>query len=572
MTGAYVRAARSAQIAISQRAPSSAIRPSSGSYAARWQSTQAQPHDEPADHTRETYLPIGQAKAAKNNTKPVTVTNPERVNDETTSIRRSFRSYLQNSSPNTIVERDGLTGAKVSQDGFIFDSTTNLSSSILDLIDRGLHKQPNHPLNITRRLIEEVFQSPEFIHYDFPDPVVSVKDNFDDLGFPQDHPGRSRTDTYYVDAKNVLRTHTSAHQNYAFKDIQQNGDYGFTICADVYRRDSIDRSHFPVFHQMEGARCWMLASNIPSRYEAMTKRQDKIIRDLQRLPKHTLEIVEDAPSFDLKTNPPQLEHDEYEVELMVAHLKRMLELLIQRVFTAAVKAGVGGKEMEGKPLQVRWVEAYFPFTSPSFELEVQWQGEWLELLGCGIVQQPILRRNGLKNSIGWAWGLGVERLAMLLFGIPDIRLFWSEDQRFLSQFKAGQISKFEPFSKYPACYKDVAFWVPAAPASASPLGAKPDSGVAAAAGGDSTKASPAEVHSSAFHENDVMEVVRNVGGTLVEDVKLVDEFLHPKSNRKSLCYRINYRSLERTLTNEEVNELHSQITGQLTNELGVELR
>lgn len=257
---------------------------------------------------------------------------------------------------------------------------------------------------------------------------------------------------------------------------------------------------------------------------------------------------------------------------MVAHLKKSLEVLIQRVFTQATEAGVGGAEMKGKQLQIRWVEAYFPFTSPSFEMEVQWQGEWLELLGCGIVQQPILNKNGLIDSVGWAWGLGVERLAMLLFGIPDIRLFWSTDERFLSQFQEGKITKYEPFSKYPACYKDVAFWISSAPAGASPIEAQAATGVAAAAGGDSTKASPSETQPAAFHENDVMEIVRDVGGTLVEDVKLVDEFVHPRTGRKSLCYRINYRSLERTLTNEEVNDLHRQIQSKMSSELGVELR
>lgn len=80
------------------------------------------------------------------------------------------------------------------------------------------------------------------------------------------------------------------------------------------------------------------------------------------------------------------------------------------------------------------------------------------------------------------------------------------------------------------------------------------------------------VLSSAFHENDVMEIAREVCGDLVEDVRLTDEFTHPKTGRKSLCYRINYRSLERTLTNEEANELHERLRTLLVARLGVELR
>ncbi|OOF99425.1 hypothetical protein ASPCADRAFT_41141, partial [Aspergillus carbonarius ITEM 5010] len=203
-----------------------------------------------------------------------------------------------------------------------------------------------------------------------------------------------------------------------------------------------------------------------------------------------------------------------------------------------------------EPLKVRWVEAYFPFTSPSWELEVFWQGDWLEVLGCGVIKQELLNNSDVPNRVGWAFGIGLERIAMLLFNIPDIRLFWSRDERFLSQFRAGEITRFEPFSKHPACYKDVAFWLPSASASGG-----------SAAGG----AAP-------VHENDIMEIVRGEAGDLVEDVRLIDEFTHPKTHRKSLCYRINYRSLERTLTNEKTNNLHNRVRQKLVNLLGVELR
>lgn len=78
---------------------------------------------------------------------------------------------------------------------------------------------------------------------------------------------------------------------------------------------------------------------------------------------------------------------------------------------------------------------YFPFTHPSWELEVHFNGDWLEVLGCGITRHDILKSAGAPGTIGWAFGLGLERLAMLLYDIPDIRLFWSKDTGFLSQFK-----------------------------------------------------------------------------------------------------------------------------------------
>ncbi|KAJ9653501.1 phenylalanyl-tRNA synthetase alpha subunit, mitochondrial [Neophaeococcomyces mojaviensis] len=485
-----------------------------------------------------------------------------------------FQRSLASAPQNKIIHdtTGSGSGANILGQPFVFDDVSNVTDSILGLVGRNLYDTPNHPLHITRKLIESVFQYPLYKNHIASNPVVTTKDNFDVLGFPKDHPGRSRTDTYYVDSQTVLRTHTSAHQHAAFQYMSQNPEKGYTICADVYRRDSIDRSHFPVFHQMEGARMWqqyrMKTTKGGTRLMGQEERKAQIKEDLDNLPEHSLEIIDEGGHHNYKTNPVQISHDEKESELVVQHLKRSLELLVQRVFTAAQEAMPGTKQEQ---LKVRWVEAYFPFTSPSFELEVFWQGEWLELLGCGVTKQEILNNAGLNDRIGWAWGIGVERLAMLLFEIPDIRLFWSQDERFLSQFKEGQITRFKPFSKYPPCYKDVSFWVRPSPDGASPIGAESSSGVAAAAGGDSTKASPAETQPAAFHENDIMEVVRNVAGTLVEDVKLVDEFVSPKTSKKSLCYRINYRSNERTLTNEEVNSLHDQVLQQLT-KLPIEIR
>lgn len=487
---------------------------------------------------------------------------------------RKLKRRLYEEAGNKILQIGDLKGAKISGYAHVFDDTTNLSPSILSNVDRDIYLYPNHPICITRKLIESVFPPPIFRNYTARNPVVTTHENFDVLGFPEDHPGRARTDTYYVNKDNVLRTHTSAHQHAAFQHISTSPEMGYTICADVYRRDSIDRSHYPVFHQMEGARLWKLEYNRPrqSRFDAMTERKARIMKDVESLIPRKLYVVEEVPCFDRERNPPQLQHDEEEVRFMVRHLQGSLELLVDRIFAAAKSERVGSAASNDEPLQIRWVEAYFPFTSPSFELEVFWKGDWLELLGCGIVKQSILNNADLKDHVGWAWGIGVERLAMLLFDIPDIRLFWSRDTRFLNQFHEGRIKKFKQFSKYPPCYKDIAFWITPSPAAASPVGAESDSGVAAAAGGDATKASPASNQPDAFHENDIMEIVRDVAGSLVEDVKLLEEFVHPTSGRKSLCYRINYRSLETTLTNAEVNKLHDKVAENLTSELGVELR
>lgn len=429
----------------------------------------------------------------------------------------------------------------------IIDDWTNVPPTILSYLPRKLHLQPSHPVSITRQVIESNFPAPSYTHYNSLEPVVTVYQNFDSLGFPADHPGRDRSDTYYINKDTVLRTHTSAHEAEIFRDCQSDG---YTISADVYRRDAIDRSHYPVFHQMEGARMWnrqaVSGGNIAK----------TVWKDIALLPKYGLEVEDPNPTFHHERNPLQAgHHSAEEVEAIAAHLKRSLEGVVVGLFARARKAALAAGRTNGdaeEPLKIRWVEAYFPFTSPSWELEVFWQGDWLEILGCGVTKQELYMNAGVPHKLGWAFGIGLERVAMLLYSIPDIRLFWSRDPRFLSQFSSmDSISRFIPFSKYPACYKDVSFWLRSSSSSAG--------------GGLRSNAQD-------FHENDVMEIVRDIGGDMVEDVKRIDEFTHPVSGRKSMCYRINYRSLERTLRNEEADQMHQSISRQLVGNLGVELR
>ncbi|KAL9030716.1 MAG: hypothetical protein Q9196_001188 [Gyalolechia fulgens] len=427
------------------------------------------------------------------------------------------------------------------------DSWTNVPSSVLALIPRRLHIQPSHPVSLTRELIESRFPSPTYAHYNDLSPVVTVAENFDSLGFPTDHPGRNRSDTYYINKDTVLRTHTSAHEAELFR---RNASEGYTISADVYRRDAIDRSHYPIFHQMEGSRMW------DRRKVRGGDVAQAVWDDLSKMSKHNLQVEDPNPTVHPERNPLQAGHHSIqEVEAVAAHLKRSLEGVVVELFSKAKQAAAAANTVEAsteEPLKIRWVEAYFPFTSPSWELEVFWQGDWLEVLGCGVTKQDVLINAGVPDQLGWAFGLGLERVAMILFSIPDIRLFWSRDERFLSQFTNVQnVKRFKSFSKYPASYKDVSFWL---------------RGTSSAAGGG------LRTNAQGFHENDVMEIVREVGGDLVEDVRLFDEFQHPTSGRKSLCYRINYRSLERTLTNTETNELHAKVKEDLVQKLGVEMR
>ena len=188
------------------------------------------------------------------------------------------------------------------------------------------------------------------------------------------------------------------------------------------------------------------------------------------------------------------------------------------------------------PVEKRWADDYFPFTEPSFEMEILYDGDWLEVLGSGVVHTEVLQNVGKEDRRGWAFGLGLERLAMILFKIPDIRLFWTDDERFHSQFKAGEITEFQSYSKYPPCLKDIAFWLP-----------------------------------EGFVENDFFEMARGVAGDIVENMDLIDEFTNPKTGRTSKCYRITYRSMDRSLTNEEVDALQDELRDKCAG-LGLEVR
>ncbi|CAM9797023.1 unnamed protein product, partial [Pylaiella littoralis] len=360
----------------------------------------------------------------------------------------------------------------------------NVSPSVAAKIGKDLHRRPAHPLGIIKERIELYFQSDARAHghqpyriFDSLPPIVTIEQNFDELLIPPDHVSRQPSDTYYVDDRRVLRCHTSAHQT----TLLRQGEQRFLVCGDVYRRDEVDSTHYPVFHQMEGVR---------------------IFTD------------EEAPATL---------NDRLRKEIAGNDLKRGLEGLATTLFGKA---------------EMRWVDAYFPFTSSSAELEILYEGEWLEVLGCGVIEDEVMRNAGRTGEIGWAFGLGLERLAMVLFSIPDIRLFWSEDPRFSSQFKAQTLSTFQPYSKYPPCYKDVTFWLP----------------------------------EDKFHNNDLFEVVRDVAGDLVEEIQLLDDFIHPKTQRRSRCFRITYRSMDRSLTNEEVDRLQDVVRERITRRLKAELR
>lgn len=377
---------------------------------------------------------------------------------------------------------------------YLTDDWTNVTPRILSLIGKRLYDTPHNPLQLISAGLTEHF-SDSFDQFEYPSPVVTVEDNFDSLLIPKDHISRGKSDTYYVNSKHLLRCHTSAHQNHCL----QAGSEAFICVADVYRRDAIDSTHYPVFHQCEGFKiCRQLATVYPIR-------------------KHP------------KRNEFRQEfHEQTAVTIATVELHSTVEAYIRRLL--------------GKDLKMRWVPAYFPFTHPSWELEIFYKDTWLEILGAGIVEHHIMCVNGYHERIAWAFGLGLERLAMLKYSIPDIRVMWSNDSGFLGQFKSlspWDSYTFKPISKFPQLINDISFWLPT---------------------------------DGQFCSNDFYDLVRSVAGDLVERVDLIDEFTNKKNNKTSHCYRIYYRSHERTLTQEEINDVHTDVANAATKNLKVEIR
>jgi phenylalanyl-tRNA synthetase alpha chain len=234
-----------------------------------------------------------------------------------------------------------------------------------------------HPVTRTLARIETLFHSICYAVAQGPE-IESDFYNFTALNIPEDHPARAMHDTFYIDEQHVLRTHTSpiqirymqAHVE-KYKHQETMPDIRIIAPGRVYRVDS-DATHSPMFHQVEGL--W----------------------------------IGESVSF--------------------ADLKGVIADFLQNYF-------------ETSDMQVRFRPSFFPFTEPSAEIDLAFttgprQGKWLEVAGCGMVHPNVLKHVGIDSEkyVGFAFGFGVERLAMLRYGVNDLRLFFENDLQFLKQF------------------------------------------------------------------------------------------------------------------------------------------
>lgn len=167
--------------------------------------------------------------------------------------------------------------------------------------------------------------------------------------------------------------------------------------------------------------------------------------------------------------------------------------------------------------EYRFNTDYFPFTDPSFEVEVKFGDKWLEILGCGVIHREILDKLNIKQQ-GIAIGFGIERLAMILFDIPDIRYFWTNDPRFMNQFKHENIIKFIPYPKLNPITKDISFWIP------------------------DLEVNNENENFNWKNINDFYEWIREVCDNNVADVCVLDKFYHSKKNKYSMTFRFTIES------------------------------
>ncbi len=253
---------------------------------------------------------------------------------------------------------------------------TSLKNQSIDVTIPGCYTPFGH-LHPTTQVLDEIvsiFISLGFVVEEGPE-IEDDFYNFEALNFPKDHPARDMQDTFFIDDDVVLRTHTSPVQ---VRVMEKNSPPLRVIApGKVYRCDA-DVSHIPMFHQLEG---FMV---------------DKHIR--------------------------------------MSDLKGVLELFIQRVF--------------GPNTSIRLRPSYFPFTEPSAEIDISCvicRGKgcnvcsgtgWIEILGAGMINPAVYEKAGYDPELytGFAFGMGIERVAMLKYGIDDIRLFPENDKRFLEQF------------------------------------------------------------------------------------------------------------------------------------------
>lgn len=286
----------------------------------------------------------------------------------------------------------------------------------------------------------------------------------------------------------------------------------------------------------------LIDSNHPSRSQSDTFYLDKDTVLRTHTSAHQTQFIKEGRSNFLVTGDVYRKDEIDAFHYPVFHQMEGVQILGYKMDVLKVcdliKKELGGLiEYLFPNCEYKFVDTFFPFTEPSCEVEVFLNGKWVEVLGAGVIHEKIMKNCELDHVSGWAFGLGLERLAMIFFEIPDIRYFWTEDQRFISQFHEGQINKFKEYSKFPSIIRDLSFY-----------------------------------YNEPFRPNDFYTILNDKSENLISKTEILDEFTNPKTGQKSISYRIHFESLDRTLTSEEVNQSLDEIKNDLSCNYQVKIR
>ena len=307
--------------------------------------------------------------------------------------------------------------------------------------------------------------------------IIPTNILFDLFNMPPGHPARSKSDTYYIGEDYVLRTHDTVFWYYYLNHPE--------IKKRIENKETL------------GVICY-----------GKVYRKDEIDRSHMNV-FHQFGGLYIGPD-DKKTITPD-------------DLKNAISEVARSIFGE---------------VNFRFYDHNFPYTDPSFEMEAEIGGKWIEMLGSGMARKSVLANFGLAGYHGWAFGFGLERLAMASMSLPDIRLLWSEDPRVKKQLRLG--NKFQEVSKFPPITRDISFVV-----------------------------------ASDFVPNNYFDLIRDLGGDLVEEVKLLDQYENAEkfgAGKLSYTYRIVYRSNERTLVSEEADKIQKKLYDETVKQFSAELR
>lgn len=309
--------------------------------------------------------------------------------------------------------------------------------------------------------------------------IVPADISFDMFDFAPDHPARSKSDTYYLNENSILRTHDTVMWYY-YLNLPE-------IKEKIAAKETLRVICFGKVY-----------------------RKDEIDR------KHMNVFHQFGGLYLAPEDRERLSQED---------LKEALSQIVRGLF--------------GDDVEFRFNKDTFPYTDESLEVEVKVGDNWVEILGGGLPKKNVLENFGVKGYNGWAFGFGLERLAIIGMDLPDIRLLWSQDERVKKQLVLGQ--KYQEVSKYPPVVRDISFIV----------------------------------EKANFAPNDYFDLVRDVVGDMAEEMALIDEYENAEKfgeGKKSYAYRVTYRALDRTLTDAEVNEIHKKLEDETRRVFGATIR